>query len=174
MELWDLYDSEGRRTGKVVERGQRIPEGYCHLCVEIWIMNRNREVLLTQRNPDKWNYPLYWEATGGAVRAGENSREGALREAQEESGIHMKERNLFYIGSYREDFWSMDTYIYLIEETEYPRLNLQKEEVADARWVRIEDLCKEKKTIEGKIERFLGYSSKIMPIYEDFYGIRLG
>ena len=170
MELWDLYDKEGNRTGKVIERGMKVPEGYRHLCVEIWIMNSRGEVLMTQRCPDKYNYPLHWEATGGAVRAGEDSREGAVREAGEETGIKIVEQNLFYIGRYTEDFWAMDTYIYLIEENERPELHLQKEEIADAKWVKLEDLVKEKKTVKGKVERFLEYSSRIMPLYHDFYG----
>lgn len=35
MELWDLYNTDGIKTGKVIERGNSIEEGYYHLAVEV-------------------------------------------------------------------------------------------------------------------------------------------
>ena len=38
-EIWDLYDADGRRTGRTMQRGEEVPEGMYHLCVHIWPVN---------------------------------------------------------------------------------------------------------------------------------------
>ena len=86
MEFWDLYNDKREKTGRIHERGKALPEGYYHLCVSVWLVNRKGEFLLSQRHPDK-EYPLCWECTGGSVLAGESSLDGALREVKEELGI---------------------------------------------------------------------------------------
>ena len=72
MEFWDLYNDKREKTGRIHERGKALPEGYYHLCVSVWLVNRKGEFLLSQRHPDK-EYPLCWECTGGSVLAGESS-----------------------------------------------------------------------------------------------------
>lgn len=167
MELWDLYDENGKRTGKYMKRGERTPKGYFHLCVEIWIINDKNEVLLTKRHPDKITYPLYWEATGGAASKGEDAFEAAFREAQEETGLTLDKNFLFNIGSYRQHNWMMETFVYIQKGELYPQLHLQAEEVVDAKWVSVDDLDKETKTVEGKIERFLRNYPKVLKIREE-------
>ncbi|WP_227449890.1 hypothetical protein [Clostridioides sp. ES-S-0108-01] len=46
MELWDLYNSDGVKTGKVIKRGNSIEEGYYHLAVEVWILNSDSQILI--------------------------------------------------------------------------------------------------------------------------------
>ena len=167
MELWELYDKDRRLLPDFVIRGNEIPEGCYHLCVEIWMINENGEVLLTQRHPDKERYALCWECSGGGARKGEKSQEAAFREVSEETGLKLNPDHLFYVGSYRGDNWFMDTYVYFYKGNPHPELNLQEEEVVDAKWVKLEKLSKEKNVIPDKIERFLGYMTKIEEIKKE-------
>jgi 8-oxo-dGTP pyrophosphatase MutT (NUDIX family) len=89
MELWDLYDKDEKLTGKVMERGTLIPEGYFHLVVHIWIKNSDGLFLISRRSKDRASYPLKLECQGGSVLAGETSLEGAIRETKEEVGIDL-------------------------------------------------------------------------------------
>ena len=34
MEKWDLYTKDEKKTGKIVDKGALIPEGYYHIIVE--------------------------------------------------------------------------------------------------------------------------------------------
>ena len=60
MEIWDLYDVNGNVTGKTLERGNLIPEGYYHLVVHIWIRNKDGKYLISRRSADRESYPLYF------------------------------------------------------------------------------------------------------------------
>ena len=37
MEKWDLYTKHREKTGKEHIRGEKIPEGFYHLAVHVWI-----------------------------------------------------------------------------------------------------------------------------------------
>ena len=86
MELWQLYDSVGNETGKIIEANSEIPEGLYHKTVSVWIKNKKEQYLMSKRSPEK-QYAYCWECTGGSVQAGENTWEAACREVYEELGI---------------------------------------------------------------------------------------
>lgn len=85
-ELWDVYDEHRQKTGRLHRRGEPLPVGDFHLAVQAWLQNQDGSFLLTQRDPCK-GFPLYWECTGGAADAGENSLTAILREIREETGL---------------------------------------------------------------------------------------
>ena len=89
MEIWDLYDKNGNVTGKTLERGNLIPEGYYHLVVHIWIKNKDNLFLISRRDKSRQSYPLKLECQGGSVLKGETSLDGAKREVMEEVGIDL-------------------------------------------------------------------------------------
>ena len=90
MEKWDLYTKYREKTGKEQIRGERIPKGFYHLVVHVWIRNRKGEYLISQRSLSKLTFPLMWECVGGSVLMGESSIGGALREVKEEVGLDLK------------------------------------------------------------------------------------
>ena len=89
MEIWDLYDEHGKLTGKDHIRGEKVPDGYFHLVVHVWIKNSKGEYLIAQRAADRPTFPLMWECVGGSVTKGENGLQGAVREVKEEVGIDL-------------------------------------------------------------------------------------
>ena len=87
MEIWDLYNEHRELTGRDHIRGEKVPQGFYHLVVHIWIRNSKGEYLISQRSADRPAYPLMWECVGGSVTKGEDSLTGALRETKEEVGV---------------------------------------------------------------------------------------
>lgn len=87
IEIWDLYDKQRHLVGRDHIRGEKIPQGYYHLVVHVWIKNRNGEYLISQRSADRSMHPLKWEFTGGSALKGEDSLTAALRETKEEIGL---------------------------------------------------------------------------------------
>ena len=134
MELWDLYDKNRNLTGKTQIRCEKIEKGYHHL---VGTINTKGKILLTQRHPSK-NHGLLWECTRGAVTAGENSLDGAIRELYEETGLKVKKENLILINTSLIDNYIMDTFVnkydFKLED-----ITLQKIEVVDAKVVTIEE-----------------------------------
>ena len=75
--------------GKDHIRGEQLPiDGY-HLVVHVWIRNSKGEYLISQRSANRPTHPLMWECVDGSVVKGEDSLQGALREAKEEIGIDL-------------------------------------------------------------------------------------
>lgn len=161
-ELWDIYDINKNRLGRIHERGSPLNSGEYHLAVEIWVRNSNNQILLTQRHPDKpWGN--YWECTMGSVIAGEDSLYGAKRELVEETGIDVAEKQIEFMGARTYKDWIVDTYIVKLDTPTY-NLKLQDEEVINAKWVDLlefKEMCSREVIVSGSINRFDLYRDKI-------------
>lgn len=90
MEKWDLYTKYREKSGKEQIRGEKIPNGFYHLVVHVWIRNCKGEYLISQRSVSRPTFPLMWECVGGSVLMGESSIDGALREVKEEVGLDLQ------------------------------------------------------------------------------------
>ena len=87
MELWDIYDKERLKTGKVGKRDIKFNDGDFHLVVHVCIFNSKNEMLIQQRQSFKEGWPNLWDITvGGSAISGENSSQAAERELNEEIG----------------------------------------------------------------------------------------
>ena len=88
-EIWDLYNENRELLGKEHVRGEQLPiDGY-HLVVHVLIRNSKGEYLIAQRSANRTAFPLVWECVDGSVVKGEDSLQGALREAKEEVGVDL-------------------------------------------------------------------------------------
>ncbi len=90
MEKWDLYTKNREKTGRQHMRGEKLPDGFYHLVVHVWICNAKGEYLISQRAANRPIFPLMWECVGGSVLMGESSIEGAIREVKEEVGLDVR------------------------------------------------------------------------------------
>lgn len=139
-EIWALYDAERRPLGRVMRRGEPVPEGCYHLSVQVWIRDGAGRFLISRRHPDKPMFPLCWETPGGAAVAGEDSLAAALREVREELGIALSPEKgaLLMSRRRREDF--SDVWLFHWDGG-LDALTLQPDEVVDARWADYGELC---------------------------------
>ena len=106
QELNDVYDEHRSPTGRVHRRGTAWKPGEYGLVVCVWVYDGHGHLLLTRRAKGK-SFAGTWENSGGAVQAGETSRQAVARELFEETGIRAKpeefelllsdqEKNTFY------------------------------------------------------------------------------
>lgn len=139
MEVWDLYDKAKNLLGKQHIRGEVIPQGEYHLVVEIFTINKDGKLLLTQRDAAK-TYPLLWECTGGSVTCGETSLMGAVRELEEETGLIASPHELHHIGTIRNEHYFLDSYIWKSKKKlELSDLRLQAGEVCGAQFAALKE-----------------------------------
>lgn len=110
MEYFDLYDAERNALGLTHRRGDPLPPGAYHIVCEVWTVNDLGLALLTRRDACKRLYPGLWENTGGVVLAGEDSRQGAVRELMEETGIRAEPAELTFQGSFQVGSVFVDMY----------------------------------------------------------------
>ena len=139
MEIWDLYDKEGKRTGKTWERGfgnyKQIPEGYYHMVVDILVKHVDGTYLLTKRDMSKDVYPGFWEASaGGSAVAGEEKLEAANRELFEETGLTALSMELVS-HTFSDTSHSMFYSYVAIVDAAKDSVILQEGETVDYKWV---------------------------------------
>lgn len=139
MEFFDLYSVNRQPLGRRVLRGAPIPHGEYHIVVQVMTINSNGEILLTQRVPEKTSGGK-WECSGGCAVSGETSREAAVRELFEETGIRASEDELGLEWSLTTDSMLRDFYI-LVKDVPLSAMRLQSIEVCAAKWVSFERLC---------------------------------
>lgn len=142
MELWDIYDKNRELTGKTRQRREKFEENEYHLSVQVWIINSNKELLISKRAPNKL-FPNMWECTGGAVITGENSLQGALREVEEELGIKLCGTKGKIVFSQRRDELLFPDFldVWLFEEDiDINHIKLGINEVEDAKWAKKEEI----------------------------------
>jgi 8-oxo-dGTP diphosphatase len=88
-EVWDVYAEDRAKSGRTHVRGLPLKKGDYHLVVVVWVLNPDGRILISLRHPGKPAWPGYWECTGGAALAGEDSLTAALREVKEEMGVDL-------------------------------------------------------------------------------------
>ncbi len=130
MELFDIRNEDGAKTGIVRERGVAHRDGSLHATSHIWIVRErpssagrpeegpespeakpapDYEVLLQKRSMEKDSYPgCYDISSAGHVAAGGGYLETALRELSEELGIAADAADLEPVGicaAYEEEMF---------------------------------------------------------------------
>jgi isopentenyldiphosphate isomerase len=140
MEYWDLYNGKREKINKKHLRSDvnKLNPGEYHIVVNIWIINDQNKIIITQRHPQK-EFPLKWECSGGSIIAGEDSITGALREVEEEIGIKLKKENGKLIYSRKREMDFKDTYLFK-ENININKTNLQENEVVSIKLVTKDEL----------------------------------
>jgi len=134
MELWDIYDENKQRTGRTMKRNDWcLKDGEYHLTVLGVIARPDGKFLITKRVMTKSWAPGWWEVSGGAVQAGEESADAVKREVFEETGLDVTDARGGYLFSYKRenpgegDNYFVDIYRFIMDFEESD-VKLQEEE----------------------------------------------
>lgn len=89
-ELVDIFDSEGNFTGSTGLKSQAHKNGWFHPTVHVWFFTADGMVLIQQRAKIKDTHPLLWDVSvAGHIGAGEQIKDAAVREVNEEIGLEI-------------------------------------------------------------------------------------
>ena len=133
VEYNDIYDKEKNLTGRTHRRGTPWKKGEYGLVVCVWVYDGQGNLLMTRRAKEK-SFAGTWENSGGAARAGENSRQAIARELFEETGIRAGEDEFEFMETSRDKNCHYDFYC-LKRSTPIEQIRLQPGETDDAKWV---------------------------------------
>ncbi len=146
MEYWDIYDAEKKRTGRLMKRNDWcLKDGEYHLSVLGVVVRPDGRYLITKRVMTKAWAPGWWEVSGGAVQAGEESYDAVLREVREETGLDVSGAEGGYVFTYHRenpgegDNYFVDVYRFVLDFTEED-LKLQTEETDGYRLATVEEI----------------------------------
>src|SRR5439155_1197674 len=97
-EPFDLCDEEGRPLGRTKARGEVHRDGDWHRAIHVWVLLGDGRLVFQKRSRDKDTWPDRFDvAVTGHLRAGEDETR-ALREAEEEIGLAVGERDVALLG----------------------------------------------------------------------------
>ncbi len=125
MEYWDIYDSNKVRTGRTMKKNDWIlQDGEYHLTVLGAVVNTEGKYLITKRIMTKAWAPGWWEVSGGACQAGEESLDAVKREVLEETGLDVTDADGGYVFTYHRenpgegDNYFVDVYRFVLDFNE--------------------------------------------------------
>lgn len=137
VEFWDIYDENKVRTGRTMKRNDWIlKDGEYHLTVLGVIKRSDGKFLVTKRIDTKAWAPGWWEVSGGAAQAGEDSADAVVREVKEETGIDVSGAEGGLMFTYQRenpgegDNYFVDVYCFSMDIDE-SQIKLQAEETTD-------------------------------------------
>ncbi len=146
MEMWDIYDENKQRTGRTMKRNDWcLKDGEYHLTVLGVIAREDGRFLITKRVMTKAWAPGWWEVSGGAAQAGEDSKDAVMREIKEETGLDVTGAEGGYLFTYKRenpgegDNYFVDVYRYTMNVTEAD-LQLQEEETAGSMFATLDEI----------------------------------
>lgn len=132
VEWNDIYDENRNPTGAVHQRGTAWKQGEYGIVVCVWVYDGAGHLLLTRRAKGK-SFAGTWENSGGAVQAGENSRQAVARELFEETGIRAAETEFEYLDTDMDRNTFYDHYC-LHRSVSLKDIVLQPGETDDVMW----------------------------------------
>ena len=160
MERWDIYDKNKVRTGRTMERNHfNLADDEYHLTVLGVIRRPDGRFLITKRVMTKAWAPGWWEVSGGAAQAGEESEEAVRREVLEETGLDVRNAEGGYLFTYKRenpgegDNYFVDVYRFVMDIDDKD-LKLQTEETDGYMFATLEQI----KAFAAE-DKFLHYDS---------------
>ena len=154
-ELLDVNLRNGEPSGMVVSRDFVHWKGQWHPTVHVWLTGRDPQgkptLLLQLRAAGKRLYPSHWDiSAAGHIPAGERPLNGALRELEEELGVHAAPDDPVYAGvlimTYDDDIGQgyhdrEHCYVYLLHsDADESEFTLQASEVEKVMWMPFDEL----------------------------------
>lgn len=139
MELLDVYDSLGNKTGRVVERGNKNENfnNNEHIAVAIiYIENDKGEFLIQKTSKEKGGH---YSSTGGHIYHGEDAYRAILREVKEELDIDISNDNIISLGHICVDF-PVRFMFYLKKNIDLNDITLQKDEVESVSYMSVDKI----------------------------------
>jgi len=165
MEIWDILDESGNKTGRTVARKEKhtMKDNEYMLAVHIYICNSLNEWLIQKRAATKDISPNIWDITDGTVTSGEDSLTAALREVKEELGINLDHDKMYLAERLKRpkthsfvDIWVAKADFIITD------CLLQPDEVAEAKWVSAGELIKTVFEAEYRDDNYKAIVQKFM------------
>lgn len=111
MEFWDILDTEGKKTGRTVQRGTKLLQNEYHLVVHIWIVDFHGNLLIQKRAKHLEWMPGAWTITSSDVIKNEESIDAAVRGTVEDLGLHLSVDNFMKINRVKNHDQFTDIYL---------------------------------------------------------------
>ena len=139
MEILDLYNDLGKCIGETIVRGEKTYKGKNIMLSVIFIKDSKGRYLIQKTSKKKGDR---YSSTGGHVTHGENGFDTIKRELEEELSIMCDDNKIKYINTFKYPTKNCIFNVYLleIEQLNISKIKLQKEEVAEVKFLTCEEI----------------------------------
>jgi len=150
-EYIDVLSSEGNLTGEVSLKSEAHKKGLWHASAQVWIVDRNQNVLLQKRAQNKDSYPNLWDiSVAGHLSAKDSPISAAQREVKEEIGLDLSVEQFRFLKRIKRSkipkkgFWDNEfNYLFAVKcDIFISELKLQEEEVTAVQLVPLNEFQK--------------------------------
>lgn len=145
MEIINYYDeNNNKRLGKA-ERRYVHDNNLWHREVAVWVMNKDKEILLQRRSAKKENGANKLSIVSGHIANNEVEINAALRELSEEIGLEYKEKDLIFLGIYKLEQNKNKCFSYtyfILTDKGIDEMIMQEDEVSELKYITISELEK--------------------------------
>jgi isopentenyldiphosphate isomerase len=154
-ELWQAYDAQGR---PIAEKGLTkavARDGALHGAAHVWIWRESdtgqREILLQKRAADKPTWPGFYDiSAAGHIDFGETPLQAVVREAQEELGLTVSDRDLSLVFVHRRNITDQTSgyienefcWVYILQLAPHVKIGQSDGEVDEVKWVSDADFAR--------------------------------
>jgi isopentenyldiphosphate isomerase len=113
MELIDVLNEKGEKTGEVVPKPEVHRLGLWHQVTHVWFLSGQGNLILQKRSSHKESYPSLFDiSVAGHIDSGETSLQASLREIEEESGVKAEASELEFLKQIKNSVTERDgTYL---------------------------------------------------------------
>ena len=155
MELLEVLDINGNKTGEVLDRETIHKNNILHYEVFCMIINDKKEVLLQKRSANKKHNPNIYAITAGHVTSGENLKGAMARELKEELSIDVNENDLKEYADrkikIRGKNSNVSVYYYITCNMDTKDFIVQKEELSEVKWFKVNEIVDMIKNKDPKV-----------------------
>jgi len=145
MEIINYYNENNNERLGEADRKYVHDNNLWHREVAVWVMNKDKEILLQRRSAKKKNGANKLSVVAGHIASDELEINAALRETSEEIGLEFEENDLIFLGIYKleQDKNKCFSYTYLIlTDKSIDEMVMQEDEVSELKYITISELEK--------------------------------
>lgn len=140
VEMFDVYDSTGKKTGIIKEKGQKLEKGQYKMAVNTWFMY-NDKLFIQKRTKNLRTAPGKWASTSGGSVSGEEPIDTVVRECYEELGLKVSADKFILLNKFIDESYLI--YVFIAHmDIDKADLNLQTSEVETVDWKTLEEIEK--------------------------------
>ena len=145
MAIINYYDEKNNEKIGEADRKYVHNNNLWHREVAVWLINKEKKILLQRRSPKKKNGANKLSIVAGHIANDELEINAALREVAEEIGLKYEEKDLIFLGIYKleQEKNKCFSYTYLIiTDKSVDEMKMQEDEVSELKYITISDLEK--------------------------------
>jgi isopentenyldiphosphate isomerase len=137
-----IFSEDGNIIGSK-NRGEvhTEPLQYWHGVTQIWVFNKEHQLLCSKRSATVEGNPNKWQTyVGGHVKAGDSFEETAIKEINEEIGIDLNKDRLIFIDESKYEPAKHISKAYLvIFNLDTDKIIFNDGEISEIKWISIEE-----------------------------------